>query len=42
MSWKQDYTYEGYIVEFLNSLLEDFYPNTTIVSKAQKWLERLK
>lgn len=38
MSWKQDYTYEGYIVEFLNSLLEDFYPNTTIVSKAQKWL----
>ncbi len=38
MSWKQDNTYEGYIVEFLNSLLEDFYPNTAIVSKAQDWL----
>lgn len=43
MSWKQDYTYEGYIIDFLNSLLEEFYPNTAIVSKAQNWLiEQLK
>lgn len=38
MSWKQDYTYEGNIVDFLNSLLEDFYPSTAIASKAQNWL----
>ena len=38
MSWKQDCGYEGLLVEFLNSLLEDFYPNTVIVSKAQNWL----
>ena len=38
MSWKQDYTYEGNIVDFLNSLLEDFYPRTAIASKAQNWL----
>lgn len=38
MSWKPDESFEGLIVEFLRSLLEDFYPDTGIISRTQNWL----
>lgn len=38
MNWKPDETFEGYLVEFLNSLLKGFYPKALIVARAQNWL----
>jgi hypothetical protein len=38
MSWKPDELYEGLLVEFLRSLLEDYYPDTGIITRAQNWL----
>lgn len=38
MSWKPDESYEGSLVEFLWSLLDDFYPERGIITRAQNWL----
>lgn len=38
MNWKPNESFESLLIEFLRSLLEDFYPETEIVSRAQKWL----
>lgn len=38
MSWKPNESFEGLLVEFLRSLLEDFYPETKIIARSQNWL----
>ena len=38
MSWKPNETFEGCIVEFLRSLLKEFYPAVLIVARAQNWI----
>lgn len=38
MSWKPNETFEGCLVEFLRSLLKEFYPETLIVARAQNWI----
>ena len=38
ISWNKDESFEGLLVDFLKSLLNDFYPETKIITSAQDWL----